>query len=106
LAYFDSLVLREEVISSFNFLIYRTNDIYQRLFFSIIKTTFENTNERVVLTLLLKLNILSNMHKTWYEICQNNVFLKDNQIDSMLYHLKQLVILIEETMAVRIIEFN
>ncbi len=81
-------------------LICRTNDIYQRIFFSILKTTFEHTNEKVVLNLLLKLNIISNMYKTWYEICQNNVFIKDYHIDSMLFHLKQIVILIEDTLTV------
>lgn len=60
-----------------------------------------HSNEKLIISILFKLNVLSNMYKAWYEICQNNVFLKDEHIDSMRLYIKKLTQLIEITQAVR-----
>jgi hypothetical protein len=75
----------------------KNNSIYQQIFFELIQIVLLHTNEKLILTLLLKLNILSNMYKTWFDICQNSVFIKDQHIESMLYHLKKLVKAIDYT---------
>lgn len=43
------------------------------------------------MNILFKLNFISQMYQLWTtEMCQNNVLLKDNHIDSMYFYLKKI----------------
>jgi len=71
------------------------NSIYHKIFYSIIETTFYHTDEKMILRLLLKLDVLSNMYTTYNQIFVNNVCIKDLHADSMIYYLRKLVNLID-----------
>lgn len=61
-----------------------------------MQNTLLYTNEKTVLTILFKLNLLSSLYKIWNEIYQNGVLLKEKHVESMYYYLKRFTELIDQ----------
>lgn len=60
-----------------------------------LEVAFLNNSESFITNILFRLGLLSNMYKTWSEIYQTNMLRVDQHIDSILYHLKKFVSLID-----------
>ena len=75
----------------------KTNNMYQQMFYTIFEIVFFHCDENLLTDILFKLGFVSNLYKVWSEIFQNNMLRKDNHIDSVLYHLKKIVYLIDFT---------
>jgi hypothetical protein len=74
----------------------KTNNMYQHVFYSILEKVFTVGTEKILITILFKLNLLANMVKIYSEICINNVFLKEKHIDSVVYYLKNIMKLVRK----------
>ena len=51
---------------------------------------FEVAPEKLLISILFKLNLLANLSKIMNEICINDVFLLEKHIDSAIYYIRLL----------------
>ena len=71
-------------------IIYRTNNLYHNVFYSIMSKIFEVAPEKLLITILFKLNLLANLSKIMNEVCINDVLLLEKHIDSAIYYIRLL----------------
>ena len=69
--------------------------MYHNLFYSTLEIALLNNSESFITNILFRLGLLSNVYKTWSEIYQNNMLRVDQHIDSILYHIRKFVSLID-----------
>lgn len=72
--------------------------MFHNLFYSILELVFKYGSERVMLFIFFRLGFLSRLSDVLFEVRKNNVVLKEEQCDSLLFTIKRITLLLQSTL--------